>query len=66
LVATITADTSPYKVIEERLGPSIEDDEVEISAAGVTSSGTVYLDEFISLSTEAAIPHSIYLPLLGR
>ncbi len=69
VVASVTADTSLYKVIEERLGPSLGDDDiVSISTAGVTAaaSGTVFLDEFISLSTEAPIPFKVYMPMLAR
>ena len=69
VVATITADTSLYSVIEERLGPSIgDDDSVIVSTAGVTAttSGAVYLDEFISLSIQAPIPFTIYIPMLAR
>lgn len=58
VVAWVTADTDMDEVVEVRLGPSRGADE--------TLSGTMYFDEFISLSSTDAMPFTIYMPVLVR
>jgi len=68
IVAAVTADTSLFRLSETRLGPSrgIGDDDISASGVNASASGTIYLDEFVSLSTEATIPLSIYLPVMMK
>ena len=58
VAAWVTADTNLDKVVEVRLGPS--------RAADDTSSGTMYFDQFISLSSTNDLPFTIFMPMLVR
>jgi len=71
---SVSGDSSMYKVIEARLGPSRGLVSDGISAPGVMAGATqtVYLDEFISLSTGVTTPYIppvtyfTYMPLVNR
>ncbi len=71
MVASIGGDTSLYQLAEERFGPSTGVGST-LSTAGMTTIQTVYLDEFISLSTETTQPYTplvpavIYIPSIMR
>jgi FtsP/CotA-like multicopper oxidase with cupredoxin domain len=58
IVATLTAETSEYKLDEVRLGPSrgIED----------SASGTMYFDEFVSLGAETDMLPVAFLPVIVK
>ena len=58
VAAWVTADTDLDQAVEVRLGPSRE--------ANVTSSGTMYFDQFVSLSSTKALTFSIYMPMLVK
>jgi hypothetical protein len=58
VAAWVTADTNLDQVVEVRLGPS--------TASGSPASGTMYFDQFMSLSTTQALPFSLYLPVLAN
>jgi FtsP/CotA-like multicopper oxidase with cupredoxin domain len=74
MVASTGGDTSLYKLVEEQFGLSTTtgEDDLDISpTAGTTTTlQTVYLDEFISLSTQITQPYTpvvitfIYLPVV--
>jgi hypothetical protein len=67
VVASVAGDTSLIQLSQERLGPSRGVASIDPSVVG-----TIYLDEFISLSTEIATPYppvtiSIsFLPMVTR
>ena len=73
MVASVGGDTSLYQLVEERFGPSTDIEDSTLSPTGMNSTPqTVYLDEFISLSTQITqpytplVPQVIYFPLIMR
>ncbi len=54
VVASVSGDTSLYKLSEERLGPGSEISVDASSTSATVPSGTVYYDTFYSLSKEAS------------
>ncbi len=77
MVASVGGDTSLYQLVEERFGPSTGTGggdvlSISLPAGTTTTPQTVYLDEFISLSTEIATPFTpasinvIFLPMVVR